>query len=73
MLEPAILKQGVRLIANVERYSNTELENTPQPTMEISMDALIEKLDAKLRQWKPDVAQQVQQCVAEIIEDDSLA
>ncbi|MBD1926839.1 hypothetical protein H6F74_11350 [Trichocoleus sp. FACHB-90] len=32
------------------------------------MDALIEELDAKLRQWKPDVAQQVRQCVAEIIE-----
>nr|WP_242021999.1 hypothetical protein [Trichocoleus sp. FACHB-90] len=36
--------------------------------MEVSMDALIEELDAKLRQWKPDVAQQVRQCVAEIIE-----
>lgn len=32
------------------------------------MDALIEKLDAKLRQWKPDIAQQVRQSVAEIIE-----
>lgn len=32
------------------------------------MDALIEKLDAKLRLWKPDVAQQVRQCLAEIIE-----
>ncbi|MFE1747843.1 hypothetical protein [Coleofasciculus sp. H7-2] len=32
------------------------------------MDALIEELDAKLRQWKPDVAEQVRQCVAEIIE-----
>ncbi len=32
------------------------------------MDALIEERDAKLRQWKPDVAEQVRQCVAEIIE-----
>lgn len=32
------------------------------------MDALSEKLDAKLRQWKPDVAEQVRQRVAEIIE-----
>lgn len=32
------------------------------------MDALLEKLDAKLRQWKPDVAEQVRQWVAEIIE-----
>ena len=32
------------------------------------MDALAEKLDAKLRQWKPDIAEQVRQYVAEIIE-----
>ena len=32
------------------------------------MDALLEKLDAKLRQWKPDVTEQVRQWVAEIIE-----
>ena len=32
------------------------------------MDALVEKLDAKLRQWKPDTAEQVRQRVAEIID-----
>jgi hypothetical protein len=32
------------------------------------MDALVEKLDAKLRQWNPDLAEQVRQCVTEIIE-----
>lgn len=32
------------------------------------MDALVEKLDAKLRQWKPDLAEQVRQRVTEIIE-----
>lgn len=32
------------------------------------MDALVEKLDTKLRQWQPDVAEQVRQCIAEIIE-----
>ena len=31
------------------------------------MDALIEKLDAKLREWKPETAAQVRECVAEII------
>jgi len=31
------------------------------------MDALIEKLDTKLREWKPETAARVQQCVAEII------
>jgi hypothetical protein len=32
------------------------------------MDALAERLDAKLRVWKPDTAEQVRQRVAEIIE-----
>jgi hypothetical protein len=32
------------------------------------MDVLAERLDAKLRQWKPEVAEQVRQRVAEIIE-----
>ncbi|MHC5674300.1 hypothetical protein [Nostoc sp.] len=32
------------------------------------MDVLVQELDTKLRQWQPDIAQQVQQCLAEIIE-----
>ena len=32
------------------------------------MDTLVEKLDAKLRQWRPEIAEQVRQHVAEIIE-----
>lgn len=32
------------------------------------MDALLEKLDAKLREWKPETAEQVRQRVAEIID-----
>jgi hypothetical protein len=32
------------------------------------MDALAERLDAKLRAWKPDTVEQVRQRVAEIIE-----
>ena len=32
------------------------------------MDALVEKLDEKLRQWKPDIAQQVRLYLTEIIE-----
>ncbi len=32
------------------------------------MDALAERLDAKLREWKPDTAAQVRQRVTEIIE-----
>jgi len=32
------------------------------------MDALVRELDTKLRQWQPDIAQQVRQCLAEIIE-----
>lgn len=32
------------------------------------MDTLVERLDAKLRQWKPDTAEQMRQRVAEIID-----
>ena len=31
------------------------------------MDALVERLDAKLREWRPATAAQVRECVAEII------
>jgi hypothetical protein len=32
------------------------------------MDALLEKLDMKLRQWKPDTAEAVRSCLGEIID-----
>lgn len=32
------------------------------------MDALIQELDKKLRQWQPEVAQQVREYLIEIIE-----
>jgi hypothetical protein len=32
------------------------------------MDALVEKLDEKLRQWKPETAAEVRQRVTEVIE-----
>ncbi|GAB4328287.1 MAG: hypothetical protein OHK0047_14570 [Leptolyngbyaceae cyanobacterium] len=32
------------------------------------MDALVQELDSKLRQWQPDIAEQVRQCLAEIIQ-----
>jgi hypothetical protein len=32
------------------------------------MDALLEKLDARLREWKPETAAQVRRCVAEVID-----
>lgn len=32
------------------------------------MDVLAERLDTKLREWKPDTAEQVRQRVAEIID-----
>ncbi|MBI3895753.1 MAG: hypothetical protein HY313_07450, partial [Acidobacteria bacterium] len=31
------------------------------------MDALVERLDAKLREWKPETAAQVRERLAEII------
>ena len=33
-----------------------------------AVDALVERLDAKLRQWKPETAAQVRQQLAEVIE-----
>jgi hypothetical protein len=35
---------------------------------EESMDALAKQLDAKLRKWQPEMADQVRQHIAEIIE-----
>ena len=32
------------------------------------MDALVERLDARLREWKPETAAQVRERVAEVIE-----
>jgi hypothetical protein len=32
------------------------------------VDALVEKLDAKLREWRPETAAQVRQRVAEVID-----
>lgn len=32
------------------------------------MDTLVEKFDARLREWRPEIAEQVRQHVAEIIE-----
>lgn len=32
------------------------------------MDALIQELDMKLRQWQPDIAQQVREYLTDIIE-----
>ena len=32
------------------------------------MDALVERLDARLREWKPETAAQVRQRVAEVID-----
>lgn len=32
------------------------------------MDALVERLDARLHEWKPETAAQVRECVAEVID-----
>jgi hypothetical protein len=36
--------------------------------VEVLMDALVEQLETKLRQWNPDIAEQVRQYIAYIIE-----
>jgi hypothetical protein len=34
----------------------------------VAVDSLVERLDAKLREWKPETAAQVRERVAEVIE-----
>jgi len=34
----------------------------------IQLDALAEKLDAWLREWRPETAAEARQCIAEVIE-----
>ena len=36
--------------------------------MEMPMDALVKRLDTKLREWTPHTAEQVRQRIAEIID-----
>ena len=33
-----------------------------------AVDVLVERLDARLREWKPETAAQVRECVSEVIE-----
>jgi acyl-CoA reductase-like NAD-dependent aldehyde dehydrogenase len=33
-----------------------------------AVDALVERLDARLREWKAETAAQVRECVAEVID-----
>jgi hypothetical protein len=35
---------------------------------DVAVDALVERLDARLREWKPETAAQVRERVAEVIE-----
>jgi hypothetical protein len=32
------------------------------------MDSLIEELDIKLRQWRPEIGEEVRRCLAELME-----
>ncbi len=46
----------------------TESYDRNNSSQKIDMDALVQELDSKLRQWQPDIAEQVRQCLAEIIQ-----
>ena len=35
---------------------------------DVAVDVLVERLDARLREWKPETAAQVRECVTEVIE-----
>ncbi len=37
-------------------------------SISFEMDALVQEIDTKLRKWQPDIAQQVRQRLADIIE-----
>ncbi len=37
-------------------------------TEDVAVDVLVERLDAGLREWKPETAAQVRECVSEVIE-----
>ena len=37
-------------------------------TEAVAVDVLVERLDARLREWKPETAAQVRECVSEVIE-----
>ena len=34
----------------------------------VAVDVLVERLDARLREWKPETAAQVRECVSEVME-----
>jgi hypothetical protein len=34
----------------------------------VAVDALVARLDARLREWRPETAAQVRECVSEVIE-----
>jgi hypothetical protein len=44
------------------------LLNIANFVVELPMDALTEKLESKLQQWKPEIADRVRQSILEIIE-----
>jgi hypothetical protein len=35
---------------------------------DVAVDALVERLDARLREWKPETAARVRECMTEVIE-----
>jgi hypothetical protein len=35
---------------------------------DVAVDVLVERLDARLREWKPETAAHVRECVAEVID-----
>ena len=35
---------------------------------DVAVDVLVERLDARLREWKPETAAQVRECVTEVME-----
>jgi hypothetical protein len=35
---------------------------------EAAVDVLVERLDARLREWKPEASAQVRECVSEVME-----
>jgi hypothetical protein len=57
---------GVRAAAEGPAFGHRQ--SYTQCEEDAAVDALVERLDARLREWKPETAAQVRQCMAEVIE-----
>ena len=56
------------LVRNGDKFSCSDVKLRTYQMVYILMDTLAKKLDNKLREWQPDVVEQVRQTITEIID-----